>query len=425
MNSITTSAMTANPTARLSAMMFLEYVIWGSWLPLLALYLGDVLGFTGGQIGWIFATQAVASVAALFVGGQVADRLMSSEKLLALLHAVGGGAMLALATQRGFWPFFAIMLLYQIVFVPTLSLTNSMCFHHAKDPKDFGRVRLWGTIGWIAASWPFVFLLAGKTGPALHAALPSIFIVAAVASFALSALSFILPSTPPSTATRVRSAPGEVIALLAVPGFLVLFVVTFLDALVHQGYFQWTSPFLERAGLPAQWIMAAMSIGQVAEILTMAVLGLVLRRLGWRWTMAIGIGAHALRFFVFAIGDPLWLMVAVNVVHGLCYAFFFAAVYIFVDEHFPKDARASAQGLFNLLILGLGPFVGSLLWGMLGDRFRLPNGEVDFGTLFLAPAWLGVAALLLLLVGFHPRRMPTPSPALGNAQPATMKEAAE
>jgi nucleoside transporter len=389
---------------RLSVMMFLEYVIWGSWLPLLALYLGDVLKFTGGQIGWVFATQAIASAAALFLGGQLADRMVSSEKLLALLHAVGSGAMLALSMQDSFWPFFAVMLLYQIVYVPTLSLTNAMCFHHASDPKDFGRIRLWGTIGWIAASWPFVFILAGKTGADLHAALPSIFWVAAIASLALAAFCLVLPHTPPEKADQARSAPGQAIALLAVPWFLVLFVVTFMDALVHQGYFQWTSPFLERAGVPAQWIMAAMSIGQVAEILTMAVLGLVLRRLGWRWTMAVGISAHALRFFVFSIGEPLWLMVAVNIVHGLCYAFFFAAVYIFVDEHFPKGARASAQLLFNLLILGLGPFVGSLLWGALGDRFRLADGQVDFGRLFQAPAWLGIAALVILLIGFRPPR---------------------
>jgi nucleoside transporter len=398
--------MPMTPTARLSVMMFLEYVIWGSWLPLLALYLGDVLGFTAGQIGWIFATQAVAAAAALFVGGQIADRMMSSEKLLAVLHATGGIAMFALSTQRSFWPFFLLMLLYQVVYVPTLSLTNAMCFHHARDPKDFGRIRLWGTVGWIAASWPFVFLLAGKTGVDLHAALRSIFWVAGIASFALAAFSRALPSTPPAKTAGAASAPREAIALLAVPWFLVLFIVTFMDALVHQGYFQWTSPFLERAGVPPQWIMAAMSIGQIAEIATMAVLGLVLRRLGWRWTMAIGISAHALRFFVFAIGNPLWLMVAVNLVHGMCYAFFFAAVYIFVDEHFPKDARASAQGLFNLLILGLGPFVGSLLWGTLGDRFTVPGGGVDFSRLFLVPAWLAVAALVILLLGFRPRVEP-------------------
>jgi nucleoside transporter len=397
-----------NATKRLSAMMFLEYVIWGSWLPLLALYLGDVLGFTGGQIGWIFATQAIASVLALFAGGQIADRLISTEKLLAVSHAIGGAAMFALAWQRSFWPFFTIMLVYQLVYVPTLSLTNSICFHHVRDARrDFGRIRLWGTIGWIAASWPFVFILRGKTGAALEQSLVSIFIVAGLASFALAALSLTLPATPPARAMREKNAPLEAIRLLAAPAIFVLFLVTFMDALVHQAYFQWTSPFLERAGLAANWIMAAMSIGQIAEIATMAVLGAVLAKLGWRTTFAVGIAAHAMRFFVYSLGDPLWLMVAVNIVHGMCYAFFFAAVYIFVDERCPRDARASAQGLFNLVILGIGPFAGSLLWGRLGDIFRTADGAVDFSKLFLAPAVLALAAALLMAVAFHPRATPT------------------
>ena len=399
---------------RLSVMMFLEYVIWGSWLPLLALYLGSVLGFTAGEIGWIFATQAIASVVALFAGGQIADRVLSTEKLLAVSHAIGGTAMLALATSQSFWPFFAIMLVHQLAYVPTLSLTNSICFHHVRDARrDFGRIRLWGTIGWIAASWPFVFILQGKSGAALEGALSSIFMAAGLASYALAAFSLTLPATPPARGIRATNAPLEAIRLLAAPAILVLFIVTFMDALVHQAYFQWTSPFLERAGLAANWIMAAMSIGQVAEIATMAVLGTVLKKLGWRTTMAVGIAAHAMRFFVYSLGDPLWLMVAVNVVHGMCYAFFFAAVYIFVDEHFPADSRASAQGLFNLLILGLGPFVGSLLWGALGDRLRTADGQVDFQRLFQAPAWLGVAAVVLLLVAFRPAQVGTTRAATG------------
>jgi nucleoside transporter len=399
--------MTAAST-RLSVMMFLEYLIWGSWLPLLALYLGDVLGFTGSQIGWVFATQAIACVFGLYFGGQIADRVLSTEKLLAVLHLIGGAAMFALAFQTTFWSFLIVMLIYQLAYMPTMSLTNAICFHHISNAQtEFGRIRLWGTIGWIAASWPFVFILAGKTGPDLHAALSSIFTVAGLASIALAAFSLTLPHTPPAVREPGASAPMKAIALLRDPVMLVLFIATTMDALVHQCYVQWTSPFLQQAGLAENLIMAAMSVGQVAEIASMALLGWALARMGWRWTMTIGILAHAARFFVFAIGDPLWLMVAINLVHGMCYAFFFAAVYIFVDERCPRDARASAQGLFNLVILGIGPFAGSLLWGRLGDVFRTADGAVDFSRLFLAPAALGLAAAFLMTVAFHPKKSVT------------------
>jgi len=312
--------------------------------------------------------------------------------------------MFALAFQKTFWPFFIVMLIYQLAYMPTMSLTNAICFHHISNAQtEFGKLRLWGTIGWIAASWPFVFILAGKTGPELHAALASIFTVAGIASIALAAFSLTLPHTPPAKRDAGSSAPMKAIALLRDPMMLVLFIATTMDALVHQCYFQWTSPFLQQAGLAENWIMPAMSVGQIAEIASMAALGWALARLGWRWTMTIGILAHGARFFVFAIGDPLWLMVAINVVHGMCYAFFFAAVYIYVDERCPRDARASAQGLFNLVILGFGPFAGSLLWGWLGDVFRTPAGAVDFSRLFLAPAALALAAALLMAVAFHPR----------------------
>jgi len=391
--------------SRLGVMMFLEYVIWGSWLPLLALYLSRFLGFSGTDIGWVFATLAIASVTAVFVSGQVADRHLATERFLAVSHAVGGLAMFALAFQKSFWPFFAGMLVHNVMYVPTLSLTNSICFHHLKDAqRQFGRVRLWGTIGWIGASWPFVFILKGKDGPALEAALTGIFWMAGLASLVLAGWSLTLPHTPPASSGE-RNAPLEAIRLLALPSVLVLFVVTFMDSLVHACYFQWTSPFLAAIGVRENMIMPAMSIGQIAEIGTMAVLGACLSRLGWRRIMAFGILGHAVRFAIYALGGPVWLVVASNVVHGFCYAFFFASVYIFVDEYFPKDTRASAQGLFNLLILGLGPFVGNLLWGKLGDALRTSAG-VDYRSLFLFPTALATLAAVTLFLGFHPGERP-------------------
>lgn len=393
--------MTQDARWRLSVMMFLEYVIWGSWLPLLALYLSTFLHFSGTQIGGIFATQAIASVTAVFISGQIADRYFSTEKFLALSHLIGGAAMLALAFQKSFWPFFLVMLVHMLVYIPTLSLSNSICFHHLKDAKkDFGMVRLWGTIGWIAASWPFVFILRGKQGPELEAALTNIFTVAGGASLLLAAFSLTLPHTPPAKGVGEKNAPLEALKLLAVRSHLVLFVVTFMDSIVHQCYFQWTSPFMSHIGVPENMIMPAMSIGQVAEIATMAGLGFFLRRLGWRWTMILGILGHVLRFLIYTLQIP-WLVVASNLVHGFCYAFFFASVYIFVDENFPKDSRASAQGLFNFLILGFGWFAGSFLWGWLGDVFRTADG-IDYQKLFLAPALLGLAAALVLFLAFHP-----------------------
>jgi len=400
--------MTDSVRWRLSLMMFLEYVCWGSWLPLLALYLTGFLHFTGSQVGYIFFTQAIASVTAIFISGQIADRYFSPERFLALSHVIAGLAMFALAFQKTFWPFFVVMLVYTLLYLPTLSLTNSICFAHLKDAQaDFGKVRLWGTIGWIAASWPFVFILKDKVGAALEGPLTSIFWISGIASLVLAGLCMSLPATTPVRNVEQKFAPFEVIKYLANPTIFVLFVVTLVDSLVHQCYFQWTSPFLSTIGVPANWIMPAMSIGQIAEILTMAILGYFLKRLGWRKTMSIGILGQVVRFFVYSIGHPVWLVVASNIVHGFAYAFFFAAVYIFVDEHFPKDARASAQGLFNFLVLGVGQGAGSIMWGAIGDRFT-HGGVVDFSKLFMVPTALGLVAALVLFVGFHPAE---PAPA--------------
>ncbi len=404
--------------SRLGIMMFLEYVIWGAWLPLLGRYLGDFVGFSGTEIAWIFGTAAIASVTALLFSGQIADRYFSTERFLAVSHLVGGAAMIGLAFQKSFWPFLVLMLVHQLMYVPTLSLTNSICFHHLKDAqRQFGLVRMWGTIGWIAASWPYLFILQGKQGAALQAALTSIFWIAGGASLLLAAFSLALPHTPPSQ-SGAGNAPLEALKLLAAPAVAVLFVVTFMDAAVHQGYFQFSSRFYAKLGVPDNVISVAMSLGQIAEISTMALLGLFLKRLGWRTTMTIGILGQAVRFAIYAFGNsaspavvtqsaslsgPAWLVISSNLVHGLCYAFFFASVYIYVDASFPKDARASAQSLFNLVILGVGPFVGAQAWGWLQDAVTTSAG-IDYTKLFLGPMSLAILAAVILVIGFHPQK---------------------
>jgi nucleoside transporter len=423
----------------LSVMMFLEFFIWGAWFPLASDYL-TTLGFSATEKSWALNAFALASLTALFFSNQFADRNFAAEKFLAFSQLVGGISILALGWVTSFWPFFLLMLIHSLFYVPTISITNSIAFTHLKDPqKDFGPVRLWGTIGWIAASWPFVFILVNwaKVPPLaevgfkewLGSALGSGFdpknpdevasylngvrftyVAAGIASLLLAALSLTLPHTPPKPAhsREDRFAWLESIKLLAKPFLLVLFIATFIDAAVHQGYFVLTGSFLKnRVGIPAQWIMPVMSIGQFAEIGTMAILGYVLKRLGWRYTMILGILGHTVRFAVFALFPETVPTILVILLHGVCYAFFFATVYIFVDEFFPKDARSSAQGLFNFLILGFGPFVGNSVWPQLESYFKVGgltegSATIDYGKLFLVPSATALAAALLLTFFFHP-----------------------
>ena len=423
------AAMHRSQRFKLSVMMCLQYLVWGAWLPLLGLYLGDdYLKFTGLERAWIFNAFAIASLTGMFFGGQLADRYFAQEKFLALSHLVAGLAMLGLAHVRQFWPFFGLMLLHCFFYVPTLSVTNAITFANLKDPqKEFGFVRVWGTPGWIAASWPFIFMPidwakvpsmdeAGgfvkwlgtalstlKTGAAMESALTSTFTVAGIAALVLAGFCLTLPHTPPRKGEGEKFAPLGAIKLLAIPSILVLFIVTFFDSLVHYCYFFWTSSYLSHLKLGQNWIAPAMSIGQIAEIVTMAALGWFLKRFGWRRIMIFGILGHVVRFGIYAIGTPetLWLVIASNVVHGFAYAFFFATVYVFVDAHFPKDVRTSAQSLFNLLILGLGPFIGNFLWGWLGDVFKTEQG-VAFHKLFLVPMALGILSAATLAIFFHP-----------------------
>jgi MFS family permease len=422
---------------RLCVMMFLEFFIWGAWFELNFGYVAS-LGFNAQwQQPLIFGAFNLAALVALFAGTQFVDRHFAAEKYLAFSQLVGGLAMIGLFFLGGrsgtepvpFWPFFLLMLVHCLFYVPTISITNSIAFANLQDAqRDFGAIRVWGTIGWIVASWPMIFLLVdwsrvpgwGSVGlgewlgsvldpgnalkdAAFRQASRSIFLVAGIASLVMAGFSLLLPHTPPrSGAGTERFAWLEAVKLLRYPFVLVLFLVTFLDAAVHQTFFLWTERFLTgQIGIPSNWVSPVMKIGQVAEIITMIFLGYVLKSLGWRWTMVLGVLGHAARFAVFAYYPQPWAAVAINAIHGICYAFFFATVYIFVDEYFPKDARSSAQGLFNLLILGLGPFAANFVSTRLGEWHRR-DGEYDFQSIFQYPLATALLAALMLLLLFWP-----------------------
>jgi nucleoside transporter len=425
---------------KLFLMMVLEFFIWGAWYPLIFGYLPS-LGFTAAQQTWILSAFPVSAIVGMFFSNQFADRNFAAERFLAASHLVSGVAMLSLVWATEFWPFFAAMLVHCLLYVPTISITNSIAFAHMKDgQKEFGFVRMGGTIGWILAAWPLTFILvdwqkvsaaqsdgfvswmgtvlaSGLTGPALQAGTKWTFIVAGIASLTLAVYSLFLPHTPPKPASTgvEKLAWLEAVRLLATPFILVLWLVTFIDATVHNLFFNWTGTYLGTpvaaggVGIAGNWIMPVMSIGQIAEILTMLILGVTLKKLGWRTTMIVGILGHAARFAVFAfLPHEREIVILVNVLHGICYAFFFATVYIFVDEFFPHDVRASAQGLFNLMILGFGPLVANIIGPrFMGETFN-NGGVVDFRSLFLVPCAAALFAAVVLALFFHPPRQGQP-----------------
>jgi len=398
--------MNQGPRFKLFVMMVLEIAIWGAWQVQIFNYM-PMLKFEQWQQNLAGSMFGIASVVGIFFSNQFADRNFSAEKFLAFSHGVGGLALIGAALAKEFTPFFLCFLLYGLFYVPTISVTNAVAFAHLKDPaRDFGLVRMGGTVGWIVVSWPLIFLLSANS---TVTEMRWIFLVGAMISFALAAFSLTLPHTPPKKAGEGGAetlAWLEAAKLLAVPYVLILFIVTLIDSTIHNGYFVLIGGFLRNTiKIPDNWINAITTIGQVAEIVTMVILGGVLKKIGWKWTMILGILGHCLRFATFAFFDkPEYqaLIVAVQVLHGICYAFFFATLYIFVDAAFPKDIRTSAQGLFNLLVLGAGLVIANFWFGSLKAQWTDVDGVVDYHKLFLVPTALAVGAMLLLLLFFKP-----------------------
>ena len=423
-------------TYRLFIMMVLEFFIWGAWLPLIFGYLPS-LGFTPGQQALVLNAFPVASIVGMFFSNQWADRRFSPEKFLGFSHLIGGLAILGCGFTKEFLPFFLLMLVHCLLYVPTLSIVNSIAFANMKNPeKEFGLVRVGGTVGWILAAWPFTLIFVNwdavsaahptglvnwlgtalaspLTGDVAKAATKWTFIVAGIASLALAAFSLMLPRTAPkaqaTTGNVEKLAWLEALRLLKHPFVLVLWLVTLVDAFVHNCYFNWTGVFLGTAkeaggvGIASNWITPVMSIGQIAEILTMFVLGATLKKFGWRVTMIVGILGHAARFAVYAFfPQNAGLIILVQVLHGICYAFFFATVYIFVDAYFPKDIRASAQGLFNFQILGVGVLLANSICPFLLQRVYSTGAIIDFKGLFLVPLATASIAAIALALFFRP-----------------------
>lgn len=389
--------------ARLSIMMFLQFFIWGAWYVTAYLYLGKI-GFGGGEIGWTYSVGPIAGMISPFFVGMIADRFFSTERVLACMH-IAGGAMMALAVS---WmgeenpatplminsAFFGHMFCY----FPTLALTNSLAMQNmTNQEKQFPLIRVFGTIGWIAAG---VLISWGKWDSTV---VP--FMIAAASSFVMGFYCFFLPHTPPPAAGQkvtVRELLGlDALVLLRRPSYLVFMISSFLICIPLAFYYQLATKFISSVGMERPAFK--MSFGQMSEIFFMLVMPLFFAKLGVKKMLLVGMLAWVVRYGLFAMGADegvTWMLLGGIVLHGICYDFFFVTGQIYTDKIAPSAIRSQAQGMLVLFTLGLGMLIGAQVAGKVEVAFTTGVGDeavVAWKQLWAGPAI--AAGVIMVLFG--------------------------
>jgi nucleoside transporter len=373
---------------RLSLMMFFQYSIWSAWYVTMGPYLGGTLNFTPGQIGFAYNSTALAAMLSPFFVGMVADRFFSTEKILAVLHILGGMLLFGVSQAKSFGTFYPLLIGHTLCYMPTLALTNSISFSQMKDPgKEFPSIRVLGTISWIVAG-----LAIGALPGAMETATAMPFKVAAVVSIIMGFYCLTLPHTPPKSvgAVTVRDVLGlDALKLMKETSFAIFVCAAFLICIPLTFYFSFTPTFL--GDLSVSNIPGKMTLGQGSEIFFMLVMPFFFARLGVKWMLMVGMLCWAARYLLFLMGyeaGTVWPLYLGILLHGVCYDFFFVTAYIYVDKKAPETIRAKAQGFIAFVTLGAGMFVGANLSGLVVEQYSFPKAEpVKFQAVADTSTW--------------------------------------
>ena len=396
---------------RLSVMMFLQYFVWGAWWVTLVTYMMNAQGTEGERvfgdalIGDAYGTSAIAAIIAPFIVGMIADRFFASERILAVLHLVGGCILYYISTASDPGGLYTGLLAYFICYMPTLALTNSLSFHHLDDPgKQFPQIRVPGTIGWIAAGL-LVTNLQTADGASIEPTVIPMYIAAA-SQIALGLYCLMLPHTPPNNPEGGRSWRDvlgvDALVLLRQRAFAVFVIGSFLICIPLQFYYTWTNGFLNEIGIDNA--AGKMTLGQMSEIFFMLLMPLFFVRLGVKWMLLVAMACWTLRYVLFAFGDAdegMWMIYLGILLHGICYDFFFVTGQIYVDNKAPASVRAAAQGFIAFVTLGVGLFIGALVSGRVVNLNETAAATHDWRPIWLVPAAGAGIVMILFALLFH------------------------
>jgi nucleoside transporter len=385
---------------QLSALMFLEFFIWGAWYVTMGTYLDKVLHATGKQQGYAYGAMAVATIISPFFVGMIADRFFPAQKVLGVLHLVGAILLFGVSGIGNPHLFIWIILLYSLLYAPTLALANSVAFRQMSDPsKEFASIRVLGTIGWIATGWFIDKVFKISTDE-----LAFTFKMAAVASAALGLLSFFLPSTPPK-AKGEKSSFAKILGIDAFVlfkdrSFTIFFIASILICIPLSFYYSLTHDYLTDAGMSN--VTSNMTFGQFSEGLFILLIPVLFRTIGVKWMIAVGMVAWVLRFLCFGYGDAgaaEWMLFAGIILHGVCFDFFFVTGQIYTDSKAGINIQSSAQGMITMATYGIGMTIGTVLSGYVKDAYKV-GSAIQWRSVWMVPAAISAAVLILFVLFF-------------------------
>lgn len=384
----------------LSSMMFLEYFVWGAWYVTLGTYMVENLHATGVEIGAAYGALAIATMISPFFVGLIADRFFAAQRIMGILHLLGA-ALLFLATRIGdTGSFYWVILAYSLLYTPTIALSNSVAFSQMTDPgKQFPWIRVFGTLGWIAAG-----LLISKLG--IEKSYYT-FYMAAGASALLGLLSFVLPNTPPraQTTDASKALGTDAFVLFKERPYLVFFIAAILVCVPLSFYYGFANPFLNEIGFANA--AGKMTLGQFSEALFILAIPFLFNRIGVKKMLMLGMIAWILRYVCFSygnVGSNNWMLYAGIILHGICYDFFFVTGYMYTEKKAGARIKNAAQGLFTFATYGLGMFIGTWYSGYVVDQNKLANETHNWQAIWHVPAYIALGVLVYFLLFFREKK---------------------